>query len=843
MLRMALKGVFAHKVRLALTALAIVLGVAFVAGTYVFTDSIQRSFDDLLGDVNEGVDLYVRGTSEFGLGGGRIDEDLVQRVAAVPGVVIAAPSVEGIAQLVDKEGEPVGGSGPPTFGFSYVPAGEMLTPVIIRSGDWPRSPDQVVIDSYAADANDFEAGDSIQVILPVGTETFAIAGIAAFGDADNLLGATLAIFEFDTAQRVFEAEGLVDSIAVVVDDGVDPLVVLAQISEFLPEESEVVTSTQQTEDEVALFTEGLSFLSTILLVIAGVAIFVGSFLIQNTFRIIVSQRTRELALLRAIGASRRQVTMMVVIEALIVGLIAAVVGVGVGILVALGLKAVFSAAGFGIPSSALVVAPRTVVVSLVVGVVVTVVAAVVPALRASRIPPIAALREVAAPHRSLRSRIAAGAAVTAIGLSLVLLGLLLEISNAIALVGVGALITFVGVSMLAPLVARKFAAVAGAPLARYLGMVGRLARENAIRRPRRTAATASALMIGVALVSVIAVFQASAKAAVADAFREDFATDFQVRLSGFGDPRASGLSSSLAPELREVEGVEVVVRDRMGEYRAGPDGVEKFLLGVDGPLELVAALEMREGEVANLGPGTALLSVEEANSFTVGAGDSFQIQLPSGRFVELTVAGIFEESPIGVPLIIDLATFEEHIDFNLDRFIYILLEDGADPEVVRPAIEQVTDRYPNAALTNTEELIADIEEQIDGLLNLLVVLLGFALIIALLGIINTLALSISERRREIGLLRAVGMQRRQVRRMIRWEAVLIAVFGGLLGLLVGVVLGSAIVLSVGQGLTLAIPWTQLAIYVLLAGIGGVIAAIVPARRGARMDILEAIAYE
>jgi putative ABC transport system permease protein len=475
--------------------------------------------------------------------------------------------------------------------------------------------------------------------------------------------------------------------------------------------------------------------------------------------------------------------------------------------------------------------------------VVTVVAAVVPALRASRIPPIAALREVAAPPRSLRSRVAAGTAVTAIGLSLVLLGLLLEVSNAIALVGVGALITFVGVSMLAPLVARKFAAVAGAPLARYLGVVGQLARENAIRRPRRTAATASALMIGVALVSVIAVFQASAKAAVADAFREDFATDFQVRLSGFGDPRASGLSSSLAPELRQVEGVEVVVRDRMGEYRAGPDGVEKFLLGVDGPLDLVAALEMREGEVADLGPGTALLSVEEANSFMVGAGDSFQIQLPSGRFVDLTVAGIFEESPIGVPLIVDLATFEENIDFNLDRFIYILLEEGADPEAVRPAIEQVTDRYPNAALTNTEELIADIEEQIDGLLNLLVVLLGFALIIALLGIINTLALSISERRREIGLLRAVGMQRRQVRRMIRWEAVLIAVFGGLLGLLVGVVLGSAIVLSVGQGLTLAIPWTQLAIYVLLAGIGGVIAAIVPARRGARMDILEAIAYE
>jgi putative ABC transport system permease protein len=429
------------------------------------------------------------------------------------------------------------------------------------------------------------------------------------------------------------------------------------------------------------------------------------------------------------------------------------------------------------------------------------------------------------------------------GAGLILLGLLLEIGNAIALVGVGALIGFVGVSMLAPLVAAKFARVAGAPLPRYLGVVGRLAQQNAIRRPRRTAATASALMIGVALVSLIAVFQASAKAAVAEAFGEDFNTDFQVRLAGFSDPRTAGLAPSLTSELREVADLEVVVRDRMGEYRSGPDGSEKFLLGVDGPLAAVVHFDMREGSAEGLGPGTALLSVAEADSFDVGAGESFQIQVPSGRFIDLTVAGIFEDSPIGVPLIIDLATYEANLSFNLDRFIYIKVAEGVDPEAIRPGIEAVTDEFPNSELTNTEELISDIEGQIDALLNLLVVLLGFAIIIALLGIVNTLALSISERKREIGLLRAVGMQRRQVRRMIRWEAVLIAVFGGSLGLVVGVLLGAAIVVSVGQGLTLAIPWTQLAIYVLIAGLGGVIAAIVPARRGARMDILEAIAYE
>lgn len=843
MLRIALKSVLARKVRLAMTALSIVLGVAFVSGTYVFTDSIQSSFNKLLGDANSGVDLYVRGTSEFGLGGARIDEGLVEQVKSVPGVAIAAPGIEGIAQLVDAEGKPIGGNGPPTLAFSFVPEGDGLTPVVIGDGDWPRLPDEVVIDSYAADANGLAVGDRIEVILPVGTEQFTISGIATFGDADNLLGATLAIFEFEAAQRAFDADGLVDSIAVVVDPGADPNLVLAQISDFLPDEAEVVTSQEQTEGDVAEFTEGLAFINTILLVIAGVAVFVGAFLIQNTFRIIVSQRTRELALLRAIGASTGQVTRLVVIEAFVVGLVAAIVGVGAGILIALVLKGAFAAAGFGIPTSALVVLPRTIVVGLVVGVTVTMAAAVIPARKASRIPPIAAMRDLVRKPRALGSRIAAGTAVTAIGGGLILLGLLLEIDNAIALVGVGALIGFVGVSMLAPLVATKFAKVAGAPLPRYLGVVGRLAQQNAIRRPRRTAATASALMIGVALVSLIAVFQASAKAAVAEAFGDDFDTDFQVRLAGFSDPRSAGLSPSLTDDLREVEGLEVVVRDRIGEYRAGPDGTEKFLLGVDGPLTAVVHFDMREGSATDLGPGTALLSVAEAESFDVGAGESFRIQVPSGRFVDLTVAGIFEDSPIGVPLLIDLATFEENLSFRLDRFVYIQVADRLNPETTRSGIEAVTDGYPNAELTNTEELISDIEGQIDALLNLLVVLLGFAIIIALLGIVNTLALSISERKREIGLLRAVGMQRRQVRRMIRWEAVLIAVFGGLLGLVVGVLLGTAIVLSVGQGLTLAIPWTQLAIYVLLAGIGGVIAAIVPARRGARMDILEAIAYE
>jgi len=853
-LKLALRGVLAHKVRLAMTALAIVLGVAFVAGTYVFTDSIKASFSDLFDDVNSGVDLYVQGVSEFGFSSPLIDEGIVGQVAALPGVVIAAPSVEGIAQILApapcEKGPgadptkpcPVGGNGPPTLGFSYFPTAEDLTALAVSDGDWPRAAADVVIDSFAAEANDFVVGQVVDVITPVGVEAFRISGIATFGEADNLMGATLAVFDFETAQRIFDADGRVNQIAIVLDPSVDATVVQAQVASLLPDDAEVITGEDQSEADLAEFGEGLGFINTILLVIAGVAVFVGAFLIQNTFRIIVAQRTRELALLRAIGATARQVTVMVVIEALVVGVVASIVGIGAGILIALGLKAAFAAFGFGIPTNALVVAPRTIVVGMVVGVVVTLAAAVVPARKAAKVPPVAAMREVEGPVRSMGRRVAVGAAVTVVGLLMLAGGLILAFDNAIAVVGAGALITFVGVSLLAPLVARTFARWAGAPMAR-LSTVGRLAQGNAMRQPRRTASTASALMIGVALVTVIAVFSASAKAAVASAFRDSFSTEFQVRLEGFSDPRATGLPPSLTDELRTLPELAVVVRDRFGDFRFDEDSPEQFLLAIDGPYSQVVKMEMAAGSIDALGPGRAALAKADADRLGVGVGGTVSIQFPSLAVAELEVVGIYDDDRVGVPLIIDFTTYETYIDFHLDRFIYIKVADGIDLEVARTAIAGVTDGYPSVALTDTEELIGDIEAQIDGLLNLLVVLLGFAILIALLGIVNTLALSVAERKHEIGLLRAVGMTRKQVKRMIRWEAVLIAVFGGVLGLVVGVILGSAVVLAVGQGLMLALPVVQLITYLVVAALGGVLAAIVPAHRGARLDILEAIAYE
>lgn len=855
MLKIALKGVLAHKLRLALTALAIVLGVAFVSGTYVFTDSIKASFESIFEGVYDGIDLNVRGVSEFGFEVPAFDESVVEAVSGVAGVALAVPSVDGIAQIVapppcetgpgadPTKPCPVGGSGPPTLGFSYLPEGEDLVPFNLDEGDWPRSADEIVIDAYTAEDNGLTVGQDVDVITSVGIESFNISGVGTFGDADNLLGATLTVFEFDTAQRVFDAEGRVTSISVVLEPGVEPTVVQAEISTLLPDGVEVITGEDQAASDIETLDEGLAFINTILLVIAGVAVFVGAFLIQNTFRIIVAQRTRELALLRAVGATARQVTWMVVIEAFVVGIVASAAGIGAGILIAFGLKSAFAAFGFGIPATALVVQLRTVLVGLAVGMIVTVLAAIIPARKAAKVPPVAALRDVASPPRSLGRRIAAGAGITGLGLALVLLGLFGSFDNAISVVGLGALVTFVGVSMVAPLIARGFARWAGAPIART-GVVGRLAQENAMRRPRRTASTASALMIGVALVSVIAVFSASAKAGVAKVFREQFSTDFQVRLSGFGDPTTSGLPGSLYEELTALPELDTVVRDRFGLFRFDERSNETFLLGITGPIGDVVELDVLAGDTDDLRPGAVLLGEKNAEELGgVGVGDTLNIQFPSLEYADLEIVAIFDADEVGVPVIIDMETYDRYLSFRLDRFIYIQVADGVDLTEARAAIASVTDRYPNASLTDTEELIGEIEAQIDGLLNLLVVLLGFAIVIALLGIVNTLALSISERRHEIGLLRAVGMLRVQVKRLIRWEAMLIAVFGGVLGLVVGLVLGSAVVVAIGQGLELTFPYGQLVIYLIAAALGGILAAILPARRGAKTNILDAIAYE
>ena len=853
--------------------------------------------------MNKGVDLYVRGVNAFGEDVGRVPDDVLAEVAAIDGVARAVPSVEGFARLIDADGDPIGGSGPPTFGFSYVPEGEGLTPLRIAAGAYPLGPGEVMIDAFSAEANDIAVGDHITVVVVTGPESFDVVGLAAFGEAENLLGATLALFDLDTAQRVLGSVGEFSTIAIVIESGADRVSITAQIGSLLPEGVEVVTGEAQLEDDLAEVDEGLGFLNTALLVFAGVAVFVGTFIIQNTFRIIVAQRTKELALLRVVGATGGQVLQIVVIEALLIGIAASIVGIGVGVLLALGIRVIFETLGFGAPPGPLTILPRTIVVGLIVGIVVTLVSAVVPARKAARIAPVAALREVGAARAGgLRRRAAIGALVTAAGAVTLLTGLFGP--GGIALVGFGAVVGFIGVSVLAPLGARFVARWAGrvplflvfealglvvlaaigagiaalvgglvggsdarqpfafggflaagaalgwwylrrmSPERKTLGVTARLARDNAMRLPRRTAATASALMIGLALVSLIAVLASSIKGSVAESLREDFDADFQIAITGFSDPRLTGLSPELHDRLERVPEVVNVSRMRIGEWRIPGESSAEFLLGVDAEIDETVVLDVLRGTFDDLTGDTALLSRDRADDLALTVGDTLQIEVPSGIIVPVTIVGVFgNEDALNTPLLIPIELYERNYSFSLDRMLLMQVAPGTAEPVARAAVDAVAVEFPDAEVSNEEEFIERTAETIDQLLNLINALLFLAILIALLGITNTLALSIFERRREIGLLRAVGTTRTQVRRAVRWEAIIIAIFGGLLGLVVGVVLGVAVVAAIGQGLTIAVPGGQLLGYLVVAALGGVLASIGPARRGARLDVLEAIAYE
>lgn len=913
MLKLSWKGVLANKARLGLTAIAIVIGVSFVAGAYVFTDSLKAAFDVLFETEGQQNDLIVRAETEFELSSdiGTIPEELLDRVVAVDGVERAVPLIQSTAQLVDKNGDPIGGFGPPTLGFSWVEGTEEVSALNMRSGRGPVEPDEVVIDAYTAEDNGFVVGDEIDVILITGVETFEISGIVSFGDADNLLGATIAAFEMETAQRVFDLDGRFSQISIMAEPGVDIPALQAEIAGSLPDGVEVITGDVEIQEGQDQVDEGVGQFNTVLLAFALVAVFVGGFIIQNTYRIIVSARTRELGMLRAVGATGRQVTRMVLLEALIVGLIGSAVGVLAGIGLALGLKSLFGVLGFGFPEGPLTIAGRTVVVAMTVGVVITVASAILPARKASKVAPVAVLREIESTYfRSLRRRMFIGLGILAAGIGLLVLGLYGNVDNELAATGAGAAVTFIGVAVLAPLVARRFVKVFGhrpaflasevvylvlvpllagvvlasplfvaalvtgegalsvagllvaLPAAGYVfwrflqedaaewhsfRLVSRLARDNSARKPRRTAATASALMVGVALVAVIATLGESLKGSIADAVGEEVIADYQIEYAGFADPTTTGVSPQLADDLSALAEVGEVTRVRLGLYRDPETLKESFLWGVDEYLDEAVRLELRGGDYGDLAPGTAVVHEDFAESRELEIGDTFPVEYPDGAVATLEVvavsgADLFQQGG-GGEVMIDLRDFAAHQPQKLDVMLMLNVAPGLDAVAARPAIEAVVAGYPNVEMSNAEEYVDKVSGQIDFALNIVTALLAMAILIALVGIMNTMALSIRERRREIGLLRAVGETRSQVRRMVRWEAVLISVFGAVIGLVVGGLLGAAVVLAIGEGITLSLPWLNLLVYLVAAAVGGILFALWPAWRGAKMDVLEAIAYE
>jgi putative ABC transport system permease protein len=845
-LRTAIKTLLARKLRLLTTSLAVLLGVAFMSGTLVLTDTVARTFDELFADVFDDTDALVRGVTEvestqFGDQRQRIDAGLLQTVAGAPTVERAVGFVQGYAQVVGKDGKPVGqpGQGPPTFGSSWIDDDE-LNSFTVTEGRAPQAAGEVVLDKGAATKGELTVGDRTKVLTQKTPVDVTVVGLAKFGEADSPGGATFVMFTTEQAQQLVGEPGKFDSILVVGEDGRSQDDIRDAIQSVLPPRVEALTGAEVTEENQSTIKQALSFFNYFLLAFALIAVFVGAFIIYNTFSIIVAQRGREMALMRAIGASRRQVLLSVLFEAAIVGLIAAVLGLVAGIGVAAALKAMLAAFGIDIPAGGIVLLPRTILVSLVVGVLVSVASAFFPALRASRVPPIAAMRDLAL-DRSGRSRkrIVIGALVTLLGAANVAYGLSGDAPQPLVSAGLGAALIFIGVAVLGPITAGPVSRLLGAPLPRFRGISGTLARENAMRNPARTSSTAAALMIGVGVVTFFTIAAASIKASVNDSVDNAFSGDFVISTKAFG---FGGLSPELAEQLRGLPEVRAASGGRLAPVQIGT--AQKAVFAVDRTTfgEIVDVGE-RDGRLADLGAGTIGLHDDVATDKNLKVGDQLAVKFGGSGEQQLRVAAVYEKNDVVGDYVIGLETYEANIADQYDALVLVDKRDEVPAAQARAAIDRLAAAYPTAEVLDQTEYKESVAGDVDQLLNMIYVLLALAVIIALMGIANTLALSIFERTRELGLLRAVGMSRSQLRSTVRWESVIIALFGTILGLGIGLFLGWALVKALAdEGITtLDIPFARLVAVAVIAAIAGIIAAIRPARRAAKLDVLKAIA--
>ncbi|HEX3332892.1 MAG TPA: FtsX-like permease family protein [Acidimicrobiales bacterium] len=842
MWNVTIKGLLAHKLRLALTGLAIVLGVTFIAGTFVLTDTLHNTFDNLFGTIYQKIDFQVRGVAQFGSGGtatrNPVPESVLADVRAVSGVQAAEGSVTGFAQYVGHDGKAIASGGAPSIGLSFNPDPQLSVLHLVQGGA-PTTPDDVVMDLGTAQKYHYAVGQRVRILLPGPTRTFTISGIAKFGSANNLLGATLAAFDLPTAQALMDRVGQFDTIDVLSTPGADQAAVQHNIARALPHGVEVVTGQTVINEQTSVVSSALSFFNTALLVFAFIALFVGGFTIVNTFSIIVGQRTKELALLRIVGASRRQVFASVLLEAGIVGLLASLVGLGLGVLAALGLEALLSGFGITLPSGSLVFQARTVIVCLIVGIGVTMASAIGPARRAVRIAPVQAVSEHSAERDiSMRRRFTWGLGVSFVGVVALTVGLT---APAIALVGVGALLIFIGVAQLAPAVARPMSSAIGRPLARLLGMSGRLGRENSMRSPRRTAQTASALMVGLALVSAIAVFGASLSRSATASIDNAISADLIVSNSNAnaGPGNFSTTVPTVASAVPGVTASSTVYGDQF-EVR----GSIKSLKAVSTrSLSQTVILNMIAGSSAlALAAGDLLIDTTTANSDNLVVGDSVPVKFALTGTTRMRIGGIFEANQLIGSYLVSRGFFLRHFQNPLPGAVLLKTDGRAG---VEQAVKTALAPYPNVQVQSRAEFEHSQSAQVNQLLGLVYALLALAVLIAMIGIVNTLMLSVFERTHEIGLLRAVGMRRRQIRAMIRSESVILAIFGAIIGVIVGTLLGIALVSSLhSQGITsTVVPVQSLVIFLVLAAVLGLIAASWPARRAARLDVLAAIAAD
>jgi putative ABC transport system permease protein len=845
-----------RKLRASLTALAIVLGVAMISGTYVLTDTINNGFNTIFQTQYKNADLIISGKAAFSNGGNgnqieapTFPDTVLTKVRALPDVAFAAGSVQSqTVSLVDSRGKLISASNAPRLGFSLDPKTDMrFNPSKLVAGSWASGSDQVVIDQSTAKKKHLGVGDSIGVQVYGPVHRFRISGVAKYSGNVSLGGVTFAIFDQPTAQRLFRKQGQLDAIQVQSKSGVSTSKLASEIRTFLPATATVRNAAQQVKED----KKDLGFIDVIkyaLLAFAGIAVFVGAFVIANTLGITIAQRMREFATLRTLGASRRQVLRSVVVEALVIGLTGSVVGLFLGLLLAKGLNRLFEAIGINLPQGSTVFATRTIVVSLLVGTLITLLASLRPARRATRVPPIAAVREgsVLPPSRWARFGPATALVVLALAIALVCLGSLasgLATGPRLLAIGVGVLLLFFGVSMNASRVVRPLSNVLGWPAREIGGAPGILARDNASRNPARTASTASALMIGLALVTFVALFAQGLRAPFEDAVNKLFVADYAITSNGSFAP----ISAAAGQSLKGKPGVIVATPIRAGSAKV--DGSVNDISAVDKNAAAGIRLDWRIGNDSvpgQLGSGGFFTDTDYAKKHHLREGSPVKLEFPTGKQTTVRLLGTYKKPKGGSPfgnVIVSTKLFDANYPRPQDQMVLINMHGGVSDANTK-LLERDASGFADAKVQTRDEFKKNFEKPINSLLNLLYVLLALSVIVSLLGIVNTLILTVYERTREIGMLRAVGMTRTQVRMMIRYESIVTSLMGAALGIVVGFFLALLVTHALSsQGIVFAVPWLQIVWFVLAAILVGILAAIVPARHAARLNVLRALQYE